>query len=106
MNEHFYNGFIKRAQAYGLSAVEAERLAKVAGMPSEADRNDAMAMKRTPAPAAKPSAVLKPFKPTPAPKPAPKPAPSADDLASRAASKSPVSPLQAETARLMRANNK
>ena len=30
MNEHFYNGFIKRAQDYGLSVVEAERLIKVA----------------------------------------------------------------------------
>ena len=32
MNEHFYNGFIKRAQDYGLSAVEADRLAKTAGI--------------------------------------------------------------------------
>ena len=30
MNEHFYNGFIKRAQDYGLSAVEADRLVKQA----------------------------------------------------------------------------
>jgi len=30
MNEHFYNGFIKRAQDYGLSVVEADRLVKVA----------------------------------------------------------------------------
>jgi hypothetical protein len=33
MNEHFYNGFIKRAQDYGLSAIEADNLAKVAGEP-------------------------------------------------------------------------
>ena len=32
MNEHFYNGFIKRAQDYGLSAVEATNLAKTAGI--------------------------------------------------------------------------
>ena len=47
--------------------------------------------------------------PKPAPKPNPltvKPKPSADDLAARAASKTPVTPLQAETARLMSANNK
>lgn len=30
MNEHFYNGFIKRAQEHGLSAVEATNLAKTA----------------------------------------------------------------------------
>jgi hypothetical protein len=30
MNEHFYNGFIKKAQDYGLSAVEANRLIKQA----------------------------------------------------------------------------
>lgn len=30
MNEHFYNGFIKRAQAHGLSIAEAGRLAKLA----------------------------------------------------------------------------
>ena len=31
MDQHFYNGFIKRAQHYGLSAVEADRLVKIAG---------------------------------------------------------------------------
>jgi hypothetical protein len=30
MNQHFYNGFIKRAQDYGLTAIEAERLIKIA----------------------------------------------------------------------------
>ena len=30
MNEHFYNGFIKRAQEYGLSVVEADSLIKQA----------------------------------------------------------------------------
>jgi hypothetical protein len=30
MDQHFYNGFIKRAQDYGLSVVEAERLVKQA----------------------------------------------------------------------------
>jgi hypothetical protein len=30
MNEHFYNGFIKRAQQYGLTAIEATNLAKTA----------------------------------------------------------------------------
>jgi hypothetical protein len=35
MDQHFYNGFIKRAQQYGLTAIEAERLIKVAD-----ERND------------------------------------------------------------------
>jgi hypothetical protein len=35
MNEHFYNGFIKRAQDYGLTVVEAERLIKAAGPVTE-----------------------------------------------------------------------
>jgi hypothetical protein len=30
MDQHFYNGFIKRAQDYGLTVVEADRLVKVA----------------------------------------------------------------------------
>jgi hypothetical protein len=32
MNEHFYNGFIKRAQDYGLTVVESDSLAKTAGI--------------------------------------------------------------------------
>jgi hypothetical protein len=32
MDQHFYNGFIKRAQDYGLSVVEADNLAKTAGI--------------------------------------------------------------------------
>ena len=37
MNEHFYDGFIKRAQQYGLTVVEAERLIKAAGPVNEGD---------------------------------------------------------------------
>jgi hypothetical protein len=33
MDQHFYNGFIKRAQDYGLTTIEAYNLAKVAGEP-------------------------------------------------------------------------
>ena len=32
MNEHFYNGFIKRAQDYGFTAIEATNLAKTAAI--------------------------------------------------------------------------
>ena len=102
MNTYFYNGFIKRAQEYGIPPVKAAELYKLAANPGEADLNDSIATMRT-----KP-AVGKSL-PKPLPKPNPltvKPTPSADDLAARAASKTPVTPLQAETARLMRANNK
>lgn len=41
MNEHFYNGFIKRAQEYGLSAIEANDLYKVAAQPIPQSFNSA-----------------------------------------------------------------
>jgi hypothetical protein len=69
MHEHFYNGFIKRAQEYGLSVVEASNLYKVAG-PRRPLPTPTPAPKRiVPTPAPQMPAVVKP---TPAPKIDPK----------------------------------
>jgi hypothetical protein len=69
MNQHFYNGFIKRAQDYGLTVVEASNLYKVAGPRRPLPTPTPTPKLTVPTPATQMPAAVKP---TPAPKIDPK----------------------------------
>jgi hypothetical protein len=118
MNEHFYNGFIKRAQDYGLSAIEAERLIKAAGPVNAGDAAYAGYPKhpltREPMASQNTLDAFKGQMPKPTPRPTPKPTPTPKrninpytegDLNDRKASSGKPTQLQIETANIMRRNN-
>ena len=122
MNEHFYNGFIKRAQQYGLSVVEADRLIKAAGPVNEGAAAYASYPKhpvtREPMASQNTLDAFKGQMPKPTPPPTPKPTPTPTptpkrninpytegDLNDRKASFGKPTQLQIETANMMRRNN-
>jgi hypothetical protein len=125
MNEHFYNGFIKRAQEYGLSAIEADSLIKAAGplpTPARASRSFGTPSPELAADMRRQAASRSFGTPSPelaadmrrqaAPTPKPTPTPKRNinpytegDLNDRKASSGKPTQLQIETANMMRRNN-